>query len=825
MRELPAGTVTFVFTDIEGSTRLLHELGDEYVAVLAEHRRLLRESFEQYGGVEVDTQGDAFFFAFSRAGDALRGAAAAQWALGDGPVRVRIGVHTGEPHVTDEGYVGVDVHRAARVMSAGHGGQIVISEATARLVDSSAGLTDLGEHRLKDLSAPERLYQLGDRAFPPLKTLYRTNLPVVVTPLVGRERELEEAGALLRTQRVVTLTGPGGSGKTRLAIHLAANEAEKFPDGVFWVPLQGVSDPAIVEPTVAAAIGAEDGLAAHVGAKRMLVLLDNFEQVVEAAPTVAALVVATPNAKVLVTSREPLLIDGEHRYPVDPLRPDDAEVLFEERARAVLPSFRAAREVAAICERLDGLPLAIELAAARVSLLEPAELLARLDQRLPLLTSRSRDAPARQRTLRAAIQWSYELLEPGEQQVFRRLGVFRGSFSLEAAEVVCEADLDTTESLVVKSLLRRRWGTDRVLLLDTIREYACAELDRSSEADEVGRRHAEYFRVLAKSANLSAGNLGEGGQRLHVAIDDQDNFRAALAWALEMGSPSHGLELATALEQFWVVHDPYEGSRWFEALFGHPQAEAVPAAVRAHALRAWGSSVHISGDVGGAEALWLQSLALFDQLGDENGRAVLFHRLGITAMLRGDLDAARERVETSHEIHGRNPARIPRVWGLAQTTGTLGAIAREYGEDVRAEPLLAESARLADEVGVQWWRGGMLAELAALSLRAGRLDEADDRARRSLTVAVELRDRAGRVFGVGLLAALAAAYGQVERAGLLWGAIETERAFAPLGGWQRHRDACEGLVRRHAGEQLDRARAAGRALELDEAVEYALSVD
>ncbi|MBD0329303.1 MAG: adenylate/guanylate cyclase domain-containing protein, partial [Thermoleophilia bacterium] len=329
--DLPSGTVTFLFTDVEGSTRLLREHGERYAELLAEHRRLLREAFGRHGGVEVDTQGDAFFYTFARASDALAAAAAGRAALEPTPVRVRIGLHTGEPTLTDEGYVGMDVHRAARIAAAGHGGQVLVSQATRDLVGAGA-LRDLGEHRLKDLAAPERIYQLGDGDFPPLKTLYRTNLPIVTTPLVGRERELEEAGALVREHRLLTLTGPGGSGKTRLALHLAANAAEEFPDGVFWVPLQAIRDPAIVERAIAAAVGADDGLARHVAGKRLLVLLDNFEQVVDASPSVAAIVENTPNAKVLVTSREPLHVASEHCYPVEPLRLEEAEMLFDLRA-------------------------------------------------------------------------------------------------------------------------------------------------------------------------------------------------------------------------------------------------------------------------------------------------------------------------------------------------------------------------------------------------------------------------------------------------------------------------------------------------------------
>ena len=344
VRKLPSGTVTLLFTDIEGSTRLLDELGQRYAQVLAEHRRTLREVFSRHGGVEVNTEGDAFFVAFTRASDAVLAANGIQDALADGPVHVRIGIHTGEPVVTEEGYVGLDVHRAARIMAAAHGDQVLLSETTARLLDSAPELRDLGEHRLKDLTAPQRLYQLGDRTFPPPRTLYQTNLPIQPTPLVGRERELEEVGALLRTHRLLTLTGAGGSGKTRLALQLAAEAVEQFPDGVFWVPLQALRDPALVARAIAASVGADDALFEYIANKALLVLLDNFEQVIEAAPTVSALLAATPSAKVLVTSREPLHLESEQRYPVEPLPDDDAEVLFIERARAVAPGFRPTRD-------------------------------------------------------------------------------------------------------------------------------------------------------------------------------------------------------------------------------------------------------------------------------------------------------------------------------------------------------------------------------------------------------------------------------------------------------------------------------------------------
>lgn len=818
MPELPSGTVTLLFTDIEGSTRLLHELGERYADVLADHRRALRAVFSAHAGVEVDTQGDAFFVAFARASDAVAAARDAQAGLANGPVRVRIGIHTGEPVRTEEGYVGVDVHRAARVMGAGHGGQVLLSETTRRLVDAAVELRDLGEHRLKDLSASQRLYQLGDDDFPPLKTLHRTNLPIQPSPFVGRERELEAAGRIMREHRLLTLTGPGGSGKTRLALQLAAEAVEDFPDGVFWVPLQALRDAALVERAIAASVGADQDLGEHVGSKRMLILLDNFEQVVEAAPVVSSLLACTPNAKVLVTSREPLHVQSEQRYPVEPLPADDAAVLFVERARAVSPGFQPSPAVGEICNRLDGLPLAIELAAARVALLEPDELLLRLDQRLPLLASRSRDAPARQRTLRATIEWSYELLASEEQELFRRLAVFRGSCSVDAAEAICGARLDTLESLVVKSLVRR-WPSGRLGMLDTIREYAVELLDGAPDAVALYRRHAEHFLAVAEEANLNAGTRRPGGQRLDIGLAEQDNFRGALAWALRSESIALGFEIATALEQLWTLDDPNEGSRWFERLFDRPDAELVPPSLRAEALRAYGSSLGIAGHYAAAENVWNQSLALFEQLDDEHGRAVLLHRLGISAMWRGELARARELVEASDEIHSRTGD----VWGRAQTVGTLGAIARDEGDERSAFELVRESVMLAREAGVPWWEGGALAELACLALQGGRLDEGEAHARESLAIADRLRDRPGRIFGVGILARVAAERGLCERAGLLWGAIEDEDAGAPLGGWRRHREACAARIRAIAGPDFERACAEGRALTLDEAVVAALA--
>ena len=481
-RPLPSGTVTFLFTDVEGSTRLLQEHGPAYADLLAEHRRAIREALARHDGVEVDTQGDAFFVAFPRAGEAVAAAAEAQRALAAGPIRVRMGVHTGEPLLTDEGYVGMDVHRAARIAACAHGGQIVLSETTRRLLDAEPPLRDLGEHRLKDLIGAERLFQLGEGDFPPLRTLDATNLPVVSLPLVGRERELEELVAMLSNgTRLLTLTGPGGTGKTRLALQVAAELVGRLHDGVFWVPLGALTDPGLLPSEVAQTIGAPDDLTGFLRGRELLLLLDNFEHLLDAAPVVSAILGACAGVRVLSTSRAPLRVAGEHEYRVDPLPDKQAAALFTERARAVGREVAPDATVEEICRRLDGLPLAVELAAARTKLLAPERLLERLDSALALLTGGARDAPERQRTLRATIEWSYDLLDPGPRELFSRLSVFSGSFSLEAAEEVCGAELDDLGALVDYSLLKPI-GEDRFFMLETIGEYGRERLEDGNEA-------------------------------------------------------------------------------------------------------------------------------------------------------------------------------------------------------------------------------------------------------------------------------------------------------------------------------------------------------
>ena len=443
--ELPTGTVTFLFTDVEGSTMLLHELGPElYAAALAEHRRIVREACARERGVEVDTQGDAFFFAFPTAPGAVAAASAMTDGLASGPIRVRGGLHTGTPLLAEEGYVGDDVHRAARVAAAGHGGQVLVSAATASLVDVQ--LTDLGEHRFKDLAAAERVYQLGEGTFPPLKSLYRTNLPVPATSFLGRDHELAEIAGLLQDgARLVTLTGPGGTGKTRLAIHAAAEASDSFPDGIWWVPLASLSDARLVTSAIAQALSVkeepgkelEESLAARLGGKRALLVLDNAEHLM---PDVASRIAELRDVSgptLVVTSRERLQLQGEHVYSVPPLAGDEGVELFLSRARAIDSDVSASESVGELCSRLDNLPLALELAAARSIVFSPEQLVERLSQRLDLLKG-GRDADPRQQTLRATIEWSYDLLEAEEQRLFRALSVFASSCTFEAAEAVCD---------------------------------------------------------------------------------------------------------------------------------------------------------------------------------------------------------------------------------------------------------------------------------------------------------------------------------------------------------------------------------------------------
>jgi predicted ATPase len=763
--DLPTGTVTFLFADVEGSTKLLDELGAEaYAQALADHRRVIRDAVAAGGGVEVDTQGDAFFVAFPTAPGALEAAAAARDSLAGGPIRVRIGIHSGTPLVTAEGYVGADVHRAARIAAAGHGGQILVSGSTAAL--AGAELRDLGPHRLKDLSAPERVYQFGDGDFPPLKSLHQTNLPVPATPFLGRERELPEVVELLSHHdvRLLTLTGPGGTGKTRLGLQAAGLLAERYPDGVWWIPLAPLRDPRLVLPTVSQTLGANDGLGEHIGDKAMLVLFDNFEQVVEAGTDIAQLLAACPRLEVLVTSREPLHVSGEQEYPVPPLAHEEGVAFFVARAHAVVPGFAPDESVAEICRRLDDLPLALELAAARVKALSPPQILERLEQRLPLLTGGARDLPERQRTLRAAIEWSYELLSDDEQRLFNRLGVFSGGCTLPAAEAVAGADLDTLQSLVDKSLLRHT--RDRYWMLETIREFSAQLVD-----DDLRRRHAEYFIGLADESfpNL----LGDPGDWLERLDLERANFRGALEWLLHAGETQLALQLVGALGRFWYQRgDSGESVRAIERALA---ADAAPTPARARALHGAAALVALQGDTETAAARATEALELYRRLDDEWSVSYSLFLLGHIAIYREEWESARERLtdsvahfEALGDAHFRMLAKFNLAWVYAQlgndernralvreveqearTTGNkrvltaalsvLGTLAGDDGHTDEALRMLWEAYDLAQETGERPEVSDMLGRMAAVLTTAGQ----PVRATRLLAKATDLYKETG----------------------------------------------------------------------------------
>ncbi|MBV9310122.1 MAG: tetratricopeptide repeat protein [Solirubrobacterales bacterium] len=805
---LPSGVVTFLFTDIEGSTALLRELGSVYYrAALAEHRRVVREAIAKHLGIEMGTEGDAFFVVFSDAAAAVAAAQDAQRALGNGPIRVRMGLHTGSPLLGPEGYVGEDVHLGARIAAAGHGGQVLLSAATRASVDVQ--VTDLGEHRLKDFPEPVSIFQLGSERFPPLKTISNTNLPRPASSFVGRAREVEELVTLVRSgARLVTLFGPGGSGKSRLAIEAASELLPAFKAGVFWVGLAALRDPALVIATVAQTLGAKGDLADHIGEREMLLVLDNLEQVVAAAPELATVLERCPNLHLLVTSRELLRVRGEVDYPVDPLAESDAVALFCVRAQT-----KPDEGTIELCRRLDYLPLAIELAAARASVLSAGQMLERLSQRLDLLKG-GRDADPRQQTLRATIAWSHELLSELERRLFARLAVFAGGCALEAAETVCEADLDQLQSLVEKSLVRH--SDRRFWMLETIREYAGERLRASGEASAIARRQLEFLLALAEPANLFA--EAEGAQRHDLVIPEHDNMRVAIERALEDGELELGFRLAVALENFWVTVNPEEGMQLFRRLLEAGGGVAPP--LRARALRAFGGSTQAAGNLEVAQRLYEQSLAIYRELHDERGIAILLHRLGLVALSLDEVAKARPLVEQALEKVKADGSRR----GETQTIGALGYVARAEGNLALAKSLFEQSARMSAEIGRTWWGVRMHAELAELALEANDCGDAARHARQMLTLAAPIEDRQAVLYGLAYLACTAALTGNSGRAGRLWGALEAEEAQAPLGPWGSERERYERLIKERAPEAhvFESQRRNGRLHTLEEAIELAL---
>jgi predicted ATPase/class 3 adenylate cyclase len=813
--DLPSGTVTFLFTDVEGSTKLLHALGpDGYAAALAEHRRIVREAFTARGGVEVDTQGDAFFVSFPSASGALEAARTITEGLAAGPIQVRMGLHTGTPLLTDEGYIGVDVHRGARIGAAGHGGQTLVSPATVALVGSD-GLHELGEHRLKDFDEPIPLYQLGDERFPPLKTISNTNLPRPASSFVGRDTEVAEVAALLGDgARLLTLTGPGGSGKTRLAIEAATSLVTDFKAGVFWVDLAPLRDPVLVTETIGQVIGAKDGLAEQIGEREMLLLLDNLEQVVAAAPGLAVLVESCPNLHLLVTSRERLRVRGEVEFPVAPLADPDAVALFCARAQ-VEPD----ETVHQLCRALDNLPLALELAAARASVLTPAQILKRLSGRLDLLKG-GRDTDPRQQTLRATIEWSHELLKADDQRLFARLAIFRGGWTLEAAESVAEASLDGIESLVDKSLVRH--AGDRFWMLETIREYALERLNASGEAADMRRRHADYFLALAEEAapRLRAEELGGGGREwLDRQELELDNSRAALDHFEASKDPQLVLRMAGALAALWANNGHVvEGRHRLEHAL---ELDGSPTAARAGALEAAAEMALLSDDPANVRVRAEEGRTIYRQLGDRWGFAESTMSLGVALGESGDWVGARPLIEEG--LKGFQDVNDePRVmWA----TRTLAWAHAELGDLGQARVLYEDALRRARAAGNRLFESVVLGSLSWLALAEGRVADCPALLSQSLRIKRDIGDLNETATGLGHAAGALAAMGRVDAAARLIGSYEA--MVEEIGGsepWvRRMRDETLTVVGAALEPaELESALLEGRKLTADKAIALAL---
>jgi len=916
MTGLPTGTVTLLFTDVEGSTRLWERDPEAMSRALTRHDELLRNTVEAHGGFVFKTVGDAFHAAFSTAQEAVEAALDAQKSLlseeGEiGPLRVRMALRTGTVEERDGDYFGPTLNRVARLLSAGHGGQVLLSLSTQELVHDRlpprVGLRDLGVRRLKDLFGPEHIFQLTaprlPSSFPPLEALdvRQNNLPIQPTPLLGREREVVETTDLLRRAdvRLLTLTGTGGTGKTRLALQSAAEMIDEFEDGVFFVALAPISDPELVASAVAEALSVsesaggalEEDLREFLSNKELLLVLDNFEQVVDAAPLVSRFLSTCPGLEVLVTSRVLLRVYGEHEYAVRPLQlPDPRDLppietlrqyeairLFTERAHAAKADFSLTNEnapaVAEICARLDGLPLAIELAAARIKLLSPQAMCSRLSNPLKFLTGGARDLPERQRTLRGAIAWSHALLDEGEQALFARLSVFSGGCALEAVEAVCDAEgdlpidsMDGVSSLLDKSLLRQEEGLEnepRFVMLETIREYARERLEVSGEAEEIRRLHAEHLLALAEQGESKLREAEEAAW-LERLDREHDNLRAALSWALESEETELGLRLAGGLWRFWFMRGHYnEGRRWLEEALARDERAS---AVRAKALEAVGWLADDQGDIDRAVAAAEEGLSLSARTKTQSSVTASFQRLlGSAAYVRGDHEQAARLYEESLAL-GRE-ARDER--GVASSLLRLGNVSSDRGDHEKAKEFyeegLALSRKLDDKallasalisVGAEFLlqgdheRGAMLNEEAAglyrergnsghlqyaldnlgwAALMRGDEQQAEALHQECLALSRQLGDKLVAAEALDGLACSASTRGEAERVARLFGAAEALREAV---GYQQEprehtlREPYLTVARPRLAEPMwDAAWAEGRRLGFEEAIAYALETD
>jgi len=872
-----ATTRTFLFTDIEGSTKLLQRLADAYAAALADHRALISDAVERNRGRVFGSEGDALFCVFNSAVDAVLAAALAQRALAehDWPqgeaLRVRMGVHSGEALATGDDFVGLTLHQVARIMSAGHGGQVLVSEATRSLLGilpEGLGLRDLGERRLKDLAAPEHLYQLtGDallERFPPLRTLDAKphNLPVQLTSFVGRA-ELADARRVLARTRLLTLTGPGGTGKTRLALQLAGDVSDDFGDGVFFVNLDAVHDPALVAAGIASVLALNvagkvapiDAVVDYLRSKRMLLVLDNFEQVVEAAPDVARLLREAPDLTLIVTTRIPLHISGEQEFPVPPLGlpPDtatdldaaaaghyEAVELFVERATAVQPRFSLtdenAPQIVDICRRLDGLPLAIELAAARVRVLPVAAIHSRLGQHLNLLTGGARDLPGRQQTLRGAIDWSYDLLEAADRRLFARFSVHAGGAFLTQAEATCgpatelgEDVLDGLTSLADKSLVKASPLADedpRFGMLATIRDYGLERLGQSDEQALIDERHATCYLELIESIGDQV--LGKDGRRLADRLElDHDNLRASLEWSVTNARIAYALRFIAAIWRFWQVRGHLdEARRRVDAILALPAVAEQPADLLCRAYTAAGGICYWQGQPSATYPYYDRALEEAKKTGDPALIAEATYNRGFAALQverpSDELWAAgRPWFEESLKLYrelGDDAGSANAIWALAIALAASGED-RPHAVAI-GEEALAVYRRLGDPFQLGW---------ADFMVGAMRLPDeppevAEPYLREALQIFAEARDQTGIQLLLGGFAYIADRKGESERAYRLGGAVDRLRAMTGAGLMDQPLSflAFEPMAR-PTDPELARAWDEGGRLSTEEAIELALN--
>jgi predicted ATPase/class 3 adenylate cyclase len=900
----PTGTVTCLFTDIEGSTRLEIELGTgPYRDIRERHRDLLRAAFAAHGGHEQGTEGDSFFVIFRGAVEAVAAAADAQRAMAAEPwpdglaVRVRMGLHTGDIEAAGADVIGYAINRTARIAAVAHGGQVLLSDATRGLVDAALpegiGLRDLGEHRLKDLAAPERLAQLVIEGladdFPPPRSLDArpNNLPTQLTTFVGRDKELGEAVALLAGTRLLSLTGPGGTGKTRLSLQVAAAAADEFPDGIWFVALEPVRDPALVAATIGRVLGVADSrnrpaidtLADHIGQQRMLLVLDNFEQVVAAGSDVADLLRRCPNLVCLVTTRIALRISGEQEYPVPglPAPPDTSRLsevdrlnlprairefdldtlnqfeavrLFVARASAVKPGFAVtnanAPAVAGISARLHGMPLAIELAAARIKLLTPDQILARLEHHLALLTAGSRDLPERQQTLRGAIAWSYDLLEDGAKLLIDRLSVFRGGWELEMAETVCgpadEIGIEVFEglgALVDQSLVRIdeiAAGEPRFVMLDTIREYAAEMLARRGEADELASRHGHAMLDLAERA---APNLTGVHQRswLDRLERDHDNLRAALEWATARPEPELAARMGFALWRFWQQRGYLNEARVrFEAMAA--QGWSLEPVCAARFAEGFGGVAYWQAEPAVAERWYREALRIWREIGDKGEIANALYNdayadiLPLMGLSGHELTSAqkapkyaegREKLQEALALY----REVGDKAGEGNILWALGSYDYFTVAATPAEHWYREALELHRESGHRTMEAWSLHMLALLQVGSGESVESAEHAREALHIFRDAGDVGGITLILDDLAAVAVVAGDAPRAGRLYGAARhlqktsgTMLANYVEVTYEQYQAPSPRSVL--SPDDFERYTAEGAAMGLDEIVAYAL---